>query len=147
MTNNYYEIINLPRHISKIRHPMAIKDRAAQFSPFAALAGHDTAVKETARLTENKVELDQYMKEALNHKLQILMERIKENDKIKITYFVPDKNKDGGSYIDTTGIVKKIDGYEKRIFMSGGIVISIDEIICIKGQIFDQEIGPDISES
>lgn len=137
MTNKYDDIINLPRHISKTRPPMAIKDRAAQFSPFAALTGHDAAVKETARLTDDKVELDQYMKEALNHKLQILIEKIKEKPEVIMTYFKPDEKKDGGSYVNTIGTAKKIDEYERIIFMTDGTTISIDEIFSIEGQIFE----------
>lgn len=140
MTNKYDDIINLPRHISKKRPPMAIKDRAAQFSPFAALTGHDAAVKETARLTENKVELDQYMKEALNHKLQILMENLEGKPRIRITYFKSDEKKDGGKYIEVIAMVKKIDEYEKVIFMMDSTVISIDKIIKIEGEIFLDDI-------
>lgn len=140
MTNKYDDIINLPRHISKKRPPMAIKDRAAQFSPFAALTGHDAAVKETARLTENKVELDQYMKEALNHKLQILMENLEGKPRIRITYFKSDEKKDGGKYIEVIARVKKIDEYEKVIFMMDSTVISIDKIIKIEGEIFLDDI-------
>lgn len=79
MTDKYGDIINLPRHISKKRPSMPIKNRAAQFSPFAALTGHDSAVRETARITEKRVELDHYMKKELNHKLQILMKKSKKN--------------------------------------------------------------------
>ena len=82
MTDKYDDIINLPRHVSQKRLPMSIKDRAAQFSPFAALTGHDAEVKETARITEKRLELDQYMKEKLNHKLQILVDKVKEEPKI-----------------------------------------------------------------
>ena len=136
MTDKYDDIINLPRHVSKKRPPMPIKDRAAQFSPFAALTGHDVEVKETARITEKRVELDQYMKEKLNHKLQILMDKVKEQPKTKITYFKPDDRKDGGAYITITDRVKKIDEYERTILMKDGEVIPIDEIITIEGEIF-----------
>lgn len=136
MTDKYDDIINLPRHVSQKRLPMSIKDRAAQFSPFAALTGHDAEVKETARITEKRVELDQYMKEKLNHKLQILMDKVKEETEINITYFEPDDKKDGGAYITITGRVKKIDEYEKMILMKDDILIPIDEIIRIEGEIF-----------
>lgn len=136
MTDKYDDIINLPRYVSKKRPPMPVKDRAAQFSPFAALTGHDAEVKETARITEKRVELDQYMKEKLNHKLQILMDKVKEETEINITYFEPDDKKDGGAYITITGRVKKIDEYEKMILMKDDILIPIDEIIRIEGEIF-----------
>lgn len=136
MTDKYDDIINLPRHVSKKRPSMPIKDRAAQFSPFAALTGHDAEVKETARITEKRVELDQYMKEKLNHKLQILMDKVKEETEINITYFEPDDKKDGGAYITITGSIKKIDEYERTILIKDGQVIPIDEIIRIEGEIF-----------
>ena len=136
MTDKYDDIINLPRHVSKKRPPMPIKDRAAQFSPFAALTGYDVEVKETARITEKRVELDQYMKEKLNHKLQILMDKVKEQPKTKITYFKPDDRKDGGAYITITDTVKRIDEYERNILMKDGGVIPIDEILNVEGKIF-----------
>lgn len=142
MTDKYDDIINLPRHVSKKRPPMPIKDRAAQFSPFAALTGHDAEVKETARITEKRVELDQYMKEKLNHKLQILVDKVKEEPKINITYFEPDDKKDGGAYITITGTVKKIDKYNKIILMKDYVSISLDEIIRIEGEIFKTTVLP-----
>lgn len=138
MINKYEDIINLPRHTSKKRPAMPIKDRAAQFSPFAALTGHDVAVKETARVTERRIELDQYMKEELNYKLQILIKKIKESPKIKIKYFEADNNKDGGTYIISKGRVKKIDEYNKIIFINHNIRIPIDNIIKIEGKIFNE---------
>lgn len=136
MTDKYDDIINLPRHVSKKRPPMPIKDRAAQFSPFAALTGHDAEVKETARITEKRVELDQYMKEKLSHKIQILMDKVKEEPEVNMTYFEPDDKKDGGAYITITGRVKKIDEYERTIIMKDGGVIPMDEILNVEGKIF-----------
>lgn len=136
MIDKYDDIINLPRHVSKKRVPMPIQERAAQFSPFAALTGHDAAVKETARITEKRIELDQYIKEELNHKLQILIEKIEENPKIKVTYFEPDDKKNGGVYITIIGRIKKIDEYGKIIFMTDDIEVHIDEIVRIEGEIF-----------
>lgn len=137
MTNKYDDIINLPRHVSKKRPPMAIKDRAAQFSPFAALNGHDSAVKETARLTEKRVELDEYMKNDLSNRLQIIADRLKEHHEISITYFQPDGKKDGGAYGTDIGTVEKIDEYERLVLMTKGREIPIDDIISINGQIFE----------
>lgn len=93
MIREYDDIINLPRHISNKRSPMAIKDRAAQFSPFAALTGHDGAIKETARVTEKRVELDEYMKVDLSKRLQIIANRLDEDHEISITYFQPDQKR------------------------------------------------------
>lgn len=136
MRNKYDDIINLPRHISKNHPPMPLIDRAAQFSPFAALNGHDAAVKETARLTETRIELDEYMKEVLNHRLQIIIKKIPEEPEVKITYFQPDKDKEGGSYIDISGVVKKVDEYKRVVFLDDYKLISIDEIISIEGEMF-----------
>ncbi len=137
MTGTYDDIINLPRHVS-IRHPpMAALDRAAQFSPFAALTGYDAAIKETARLTDERMELDEYAKDALNDRLQIIADRIKENPEIAITYFQPDVKKDGGAYVTAIGMAKKIDECERFVVMTDGTAIFIDDIISIDGQIFE----------
>ena len=103
----YDDIINLP-HYQPSKHPhMSLHDRAAQFSPFAALTGHDASTKETARLTDQKVELDESEKEYLSDKFKALAENIEEHPKISITYFLKDKRKTGGSYAVETGIIKK----------------------------------------
>lgn len=137
MTKTYDDIINLPHHVSTTRPHMAAIDRAAQFSPFAALSGYDAAVKETARLTNERVELDEYTKDTLSDRLQIIADRIKEQHEIVITYFQPDAKKNGGAYVTAISTVKKIDEYEKVVVMADGIVIHIDEIISIDGQIFE----------
>jgi hypothetical protein len=119
---------------------MAAIDRAAQFSPFAALTGYDAAIKETARLTDERVELDESMKDALSNKLQIIADRLKEQPEIAITYFQPDGKKNGGTYVTAVSAAKKIDKYERVVVMSDGIVIPIDEIISIDGQIFETTV-------
>lgn len=134
MTGEYDDIMHLLRHVSNTRPQMEITNRAAQFSPFAALAGHGDAIEETARITEKQIELDEYMKRALNDKLQILNERILERPEIRITHFQADETKDGGAYIDTKGIIKKIDEYERIILMEDGTVIPIHGIIDIAGE-------------
>jgi len=137
LTRKYDDIIHLPHHVSKTRPQMAVSDRAAQFSPFAALTGHDAAIKETARLTEKRVELDEYIKEAINRKLQIIVDRIKEHPEIVVTYFKPDEKKDGGAYVTAAGMAKKIDQYQRVVIMNDDTEIPIDEIISIDGKIFD----------
>jgi hypothetical protein len=138
MTGEYDDIINLPRHVSKTRPQMPLIDRAAQFSPFAALTGHDSAIQETARLTDDRVELDEYIKNALNDKLQVLINWLEGKPAVKIRYFKPDENKEGGYYITANGTIKKIDEYEQIIIMDDGTVIPIDEIISIESKIFDK---------
>ena len=137
MRNTYDDIIHLPHHVST-KHPhMALIDRAAQFSPFAALTGHDAAIKETARFTDEKVELDEYMKDILSDKLQIIAERLMDHPEIVITYFQPDEKKNGGAYVTATGTVKKIDEYDRIVVMTDKIEIPIDDIIGIEGQVFE----------
>lgn len=131
MTKTYDDIIHLPHHVSAIHPHMAAIDRAAQFSPFAALTGYDAAIKETARLTDKRMELDESMKDALSNNLQMIADRLKEHPEIAITYFQPDAKKNGGAYVTVINTVKKIDVYERIVVMTDGIVIPVDEIISI----------------
>ena len=131
MTKTYDDIIHLPHHVSATHPHMSAIDRAAQFSPFAALTGYDAAIKETARLTDKRVELDESMKAALSNKLQMIADRLKEHPEIAITYFQPDAKKNGGAYVTVINTVKKIDVYERIVVMTDGKVIPIDEIISI----------------
>ncbi|MDQ7094397.1 hypothetical protein REC12_12425 [Desulfosporosinus sp. PR] len=140
MTKTYDDIINLPHHVSTTRPHMTAIDRAAQFSPFAALTGYDSAIKETARLTDERVKLDEYMKDALSDRLQIIADRIKEHPEIAITYFQPDEKKNGGAYVTAVSSAKKIDEYERVVVMTDGTAIPIDEIISIDGQIFESMV-------
>ncbi|WMC93472.1 hypothetical protein [Kineothrix sp. MB12-C1] len=135
MMREYDDIIQLPHYISKTRPHMAAIDRAAQFSPFAALTGHDAAIKETARQTDKRVELDEYLKDALRNRLQIIANRMKEHPQIAITYFQPDGKKDGGTYVTVINKIKKISEYERSIVMIDGTIIPIDDIISIEGEI------------
>ena len=143
MTAAYDDIINLPHHVSATRPHMTAIDRAAQFSPFAALTGYDAAVKETARLTDERIELDESTKHALSDRLQIIADRMKEHPEIAITYFQPDAKKNGGAYVTAAGTAKKIDKYERVVVMTDGTLIPIDEIISIDGQIFETILGYD----
>lgn len=137
MTKTYDDIIHLPRHVSKKHPQMALSDRAAQFSPFAALTGYGAAIKETARLTDERVQLDEYMINVLSDRLQIIADRLKDKPEIMITYFQPDEKKNGGAYVTTTGTVKKIDVYERIVVMTDRQEIPIDDIVGIEGQIFE----------
>lgn len=133
-SGKYEDIIHLPHHVSKKRPQMAIKDRAAQFSPFAALTGHEAAVKETARLTEEKMELDESTKRRLDEILQILMEQLRRDIHlfVQITYFVPDEKKTGGSYLRIREKIQKIDTYRRIIFMMDKTKVPIDDIVDIE---------------
>lgn len=134
---NYDDIINLPHHVSKKHPQMSIMSRSAQFAPFAALTGYDEAVKETARLTDKRLEIDEGLKNILNNKLQYILENKSLQPEITFTYFVYDNKKSGGKYIEKTGVVKKIDLNEKYIMLKDKTKISIDEIINITGDIFE----------
>lgn len=132
MNNKYADIINLPHHVSKTRPQMPIADRAAQFSPFAALTGYDSAIEETGRLTDSFIELDESKKAVLNEKLQSMLKNIKEQPEVAITYFQPDEKKNGGSYINISGVVKKIDEFEKCLILTDATKIPMKYIFEIK---------------
>ncbi len=123
----YADIIDLPHQKSAKRPHMSVEDRAAQFSPFAALTGYEDAVKETARLTDERIELDEYSKEELNRKLNEIKDNLAKQ--VLITYFVPDERKEGGAYITVSGCVKKFKEQEMLIIMEDGTEIPISEII------------------
>ena len=133
--DNYSDIINLSRPVSK-RPRMSLEQRSAQFAPFAALTGYEGQVKETARLTNKKIEINEELKEILNLKIQLIQEKIKEQPQIEITYFIPDSKKDGGRYETVTNSVKKIDTYKGEIILIDGTTIAIDEIIDISSEIY-----------
>lgn len=135
MINPYDDIINLPHHTSTSRPHMSAHDRAAQFSPFAALTGYDAAITETGRLTDKRVELDEYRKADLNERLCKIQDQMDEQPEVSITYFQPDKKKSGGAYITVTGCVKKIDAYERTVVMQDDTKIPIEGIFEIDDEI------------
>lgn len=132
MTDNYNDIINLPHHVSASRPQMSMMDRAAQFSPFAALTGYDAAIKETGRLTDEKIELGEEELSLLNMKFQLLVDSLDEEPEVHITYFKPDERKAGGVYLTASGTVKKIDDFERIIFMENGTKIPMDDVLSIE---------------
>ncbi|MCD8322453.1 MAG: YolD-like family protein [Oscillospiraceae bacterium] len=136
---DYQSIIHLPHHVSETRPHMSIRDRAAQFSPFAALTGYDAAVRETARLTDQRAELDEDMKQNLSERLNWIQENLATAPLIKITYFVPDERKEGGAYRTVTGTAKRIDTHQRAVMLADGTTIPIDEIIEIDGAMFRSE--------
>ena len=140
MTGSYTDILNLPHPTSK-KHPrMTRTARAAQFAPFAALTGYNEAVKETVRLTDEQLELDDTEKAQLNEKLQLLRQHLPRQLPITITFFIPDTKKAGGSYQTITGPVKKIQEYERRLIMTDGTIIPIDAIIGLYGETLPAEL-------
>lgn len=132
----YEDIINLPPHISK-KHPQpTMLERAARFSPFAAITGYEEMIKEAARVTDKKIELDEGSKEILNEKLLFVTEMCESDAIINITYFIPDNLKSGGKYTTVSGTIKRIDEYERRIILVDGTIIPIDDIYQIDGDMF-----------
>ena len=132
----YEDIINLPHHVSPKRPQMSMQDRAAQFSPFAALTGYEDAIKETGRLTDVKIELSDEDRELLDQKQQYLQEHIGDRPEITIPYFVPDEKKSGGAYISISGRMKRVDEYARQFVLTDGKKIPLDDIIDIRSDCF-----------
>lgn len=135
--SNYDDIINLPHPTSEKHHRMSLHDRAAQFAPFAALTGHEAAIKETARLIE-ELELSDEVITRLNDQINIIRENIGTEQEVVVTYFVPDDRKSGGAYITHSGIVKKIDEYGHKLIMRDSKEISVEHIKEIQGEMFKE---------
>ena len=147
MNNRYDEIINLPHHVSKTRPQMPMSDRAAQFAPFAALTGYDSVIKETGRLTGERVELDEEALTDLNMRYQLLVDALDEEPEVEITYFKPDERKSGGEYVTVTGTVKKVDDFERLITLQNGTKIPMDDVLAVDGGLFgDAHVEVAVSE-
>ena len=129
MDRNYDDIINLPHHVSKTRPRMSIEQRSAQFAPFSALTGYEDEIVETGRLVDGRIDLDEEVKQMLDIKLQAITDKLSEQPKAIITYFVPDTKKDGGEYVTVTGNVKKIDKYKNVIILVDGTEIPTNDIV------------------
>lgn len=138
-SHKYDDIIGLPHPISVKHRQMAREDRAAQFSPFAALTGYDEAISETQRLTETKKELDEDVKTRLNEKIAVLATRIAEHPVVKITYFKEDGKKEGGAYLTIVGAVRKVKEFEKILQMEDGTEIPLADVSGIEGEIYRSE--------
>lgn len=124
----YDDIINLPHHVSETRARMSLSERAAQFSPFAALSGHNDAIEETARLTNQFAELDENVKSVINAKLLLLLENIDRHPEITVTFFKKDEKKPGGEYIILTDKLEMIDTRKRLLMLSGGDIVPIENI-------------------
>ena len=128
MKTLYDDIIRLPHHVSQNHPQMPLRDRAAQFAPFAALTGYEAAVGETARLTTERRDLDAQEAAELNRRLTDLAARLKDRPKVTIEYFVPDDRKAGGAYVTVTGRVRNISVAERLLVMEDGTVIPIEDV-------------------
>lgn len=139
MNGFYDDIIDLPHHVSKTRKQMSMIDRAAQFSPFAALTGYDASIQEMQRLTDAYVDFDVDGMAMLDEKIQRITKMLDKQPEITVTFFVPDERKSGGAYCNHTGRVKKIDTYEKAFVFDDDTMISFSRIYDIDGEVFQKE--------
>ena len=128
MNNPYADIMHLSRPVSTRHLPMSMHDRAAQFSPFAALSGYDAAIEETARLTDRQADLAESSKEMMDKKIRAIQDIIDLMPEIFVTFFEPDLRKSGGAYRTITGRVKKIDDYEKAIIFQDGTAVYFSQL-------------------
>ena len=138
MSNKYDDIINLPYPSGSTRPRMSMHDRAAQFSPFAALTGYEDAVEETARITDDKTELAEDMKAIIDAKLGIILDRIDTHPTVTVTYFVPDEKKTGGKYVTVTDKVRSIDEFDRVINLAEKGSVPIDNIRSVESDIFSK---------
>ena len=142
----YKDIIDLPHHQAEGRKHMRLYDRAAQFSAFAALSGYDDIIAETGRLTTNKIALPEHIQDELDRKFALLISMTDEGyrPEVTVSYFVPDKTKEGGSYESYTGDVKRIDTTSKQLMFYDkekdltGKIIDIGMIISVESNLFDK---------
>ena len=132
MTGKYDAILHLPHHVSKKHPPMPMADRAAQFAPFAALPGYDAAIRETARLTQERI-----APAALDRRFRLRQEHLEEQPEGRLTRFRPDERKPGGAYETVSGIVKQIDSIARRIRLLDGTDIPMDDVLTLDGALFD----------
>ena len=127
----YEDIINLPHHISSKHPQMSLEERSAQFAPFAALTGYEDCVEETARLTDDRIDMSEDIKEILNEKIRTIIKIIDKNPKIILTYFIPDNKKSGGNYVTIEEKIKKIDEINQELILINGKKIKINDVIDI----------------
>lgn len=137
MKKNYNDIINLSHHVSKKHIQMSLEARAAQFAPFAALTGFDEELKEAERLTNERKNIDDNLREKLDSKLQIIQNKLYMKPTVTFTYFVQDLKKEGGSYVTVTGNVKRIDKYKNSVILENKTEIPIVEIVDITSKLFE----------
>ena len=132
----YEDIVGLPHHRSATRPHLSPHERAAQFSPFAALTGYGAAVEETARTTEERTELTEEAKRMIEDRLQLLNDRLDEMPTVRVLYFLPDERKAGGAYRTKEGIIRAIEEQERRLIFTDGTAIPIDDLYAVTGALF-----------
>ena len=129
MSHRYDDIIDLPHHVSE-RHPqMPLIDRAAQFSPFAALTGYEAAIAETARLTDQRLEMSEDQQQEISRQLNMLQSRAKPDRTVTVTFFEHDSRKDGGVYRTSSGLAKRLDALNGILELADGTMIPFENIL------------------
>lgn len=143
-THEYDDIIQLPHHQSATRPQMPLSKRAAQFAPFAALSGYEERIREVERLTEGRLALSDDEAQRLNERLLLLREKIADRPEVRVLYFVPDKYKEGGAYLQKSGSVRRLDEHRRVLVFTDGAEISIDDLHALDGAMFEEgEDGSD----
>lgn len=132
----YEDIVDLPHHVSPTRPQMSRADRAAQFSSFAALTGHDAAVRETARRTASRIDTAEDQRYELDLKQQLLAQVLPSQPEVTVTYFVPDTRKVGGAYVSVSGRLKRIDSRRRVLLLDNGTEIPMDDVLELESPIF-----------
>ena len=139
MSGKYDDIIDLPHPTSQNHPRMSLHDRAAQFSPFSALTVYEAALSESARVTDERIELDEQEQQRLDEKLNRLRGCAKERPMVCITHFVPAERKQGGTYVTEQVCVRRVDAYARTVCITGGSSIAFGDIIGIEGDIFQEK--------
>lgn len=132
---DYDDIMNIPYSGRKDEGALSMHQRAAQFAPFAALVGHDSMIMETARLTDEELEIADETFVILNRKMNYLKMMLHQRPLVTITYFLADERKSGGEYRTSTGIIRKIDDYENIIVMEDNTIIPLQHILDLDSEI------------
>ena len=138
-THPYEDILHLPHHVSRERPHMSMLDRAAQFSPFAALVGYEDVIDETARLTTPERELDEAEKAELDRRVGILAAHLGEKPVVTVEYFVPDTLKSGGAYRTRTGALVRISPVRRILTLADGTSIRFKDVVGIESDLFRGE--------
>ena len=132
----YDDLIYLPHPVSRKHPPMSAMDRAAQFSPFSALTGYEAVLREAGRLTDSRAELSEYSRDILDQKQKILLGAAPAHPEITVTYFIPDRRKQGGAYGTLKGNLKRIDLARRVIILLDGTEVSLDDVADIQCELF-----------
>lgn len=141
--SRYEDIIHLPHHVSRKHPQMSLKERAAQFSPFAALTGHSAATEEAARLTAQEAVLDETETLRINEQLAYLKKNLSDAGPVLITYFQEDERKEGGAYVTAQSLVRKIDEYRQTVVLQNGMIIRMEHIRQLEIPSFSADGSPE----